>query len=504
MTVNRRAFLSLSAAGALSGYLATVPTAFAAPGQAGVYPQDLEMMSVTESSFELSWFTASVAQAGIGDIRGLAVPSDALVRYGTRPDRLDRVVRGVSGTAYHHVEVTGLTPGTTYYYRAESAGQVAKSRVVPRIDISVFNDILSRLSSGSAQPAELAGVGQQAGALADLAAPGVVTTLVPPPGELIATFALSNDLHVGETESGLITDGFPPPFGSLPGQLPYPTVMGRAMLAGVRGHGAEHLIVNGDLTAEAEPIDVRTAYQMLSEFGAVRNGGSLREPTVLTTRGNHDRPHSGDQYRACASVAGTDRFDCTVADFPLPLQTMYSAEHRGIRLIGLDTARIDSSGGTIADSQFEQLSDTLLSDPTQPTLVFGHHPVTDKAAAEAVAGPKFLLDRKSAHRLEQLYAKTPGVFLHHSGHTHRNRRTSSSVAPHVAFLEVASIKEYPGGYSIVRVFEGGCMATFHRNKTPEALQWSEASSRQTFGLQPAVTLGAVADRSFTLNRKFAW
>lgn len=36
-------------------------------------------------------------------------------------------------------------------------------------------------------------------------APGSVTTLVPPRGAPLATVALSNDLHIGETVSGLAT-----------------------------------------------------------------------------------------------------------------------------------------------------------------------------------------------------------------------------------------------------------------------------------------------------------
>ncbi|MGK8507440.1 hypothetical protein ACRS5S_05070 [Nocardia asiatica] len=43
------------------------------------------------------------------------------------------------------------------------------------------------------------------------------------------------------------------------------------------------------------------------------------------------------------------------------------------------------------------------------------------------------------------------VFLHHSGHTHRNRRTRPDAPVPVEFLEVASIKEYPAGYSLLRL-----------------------------------------------------
>jgi 3',5'-cyclic-AMP phosphodiesterase len=52
------------------------------------------------------------------------------------------------------------------------------------------------------------------------------------------------------------------------------------------------------------------------------------------------------------------------------------------------------------------------------------------------------------------------VFFHHSGHTHRNKRTyllddSQSPVESVEFLEVGATKEYPGGHSLVRLYTGG-------------------------------------------------
>lgn len=66
--------------------------------------------------------------------------------------------------------------------------------------------------------------------------------------------------------------------------------------------------------------------------------------------------------------------------------------------------------------------------------------------------------------------------LHHSGHTHRNLRTSSPAAPAVEFLEVAATKEYPGGFARLRIYAGGYMVSFFKSSSALARQWSQTSS----------------------------
>jgi hypothetical protein len=134
--------------------------------------------------------------------------------------------------------------------------------------------------------------------------------------------------------------------------------------------------------------------------------------------------------------------------------------------------------------------------------LFGHHPVTDEAALTTIAGPGFDLDRTDAARLEALYAATPGVFFHHSGHTHRNQRTGSPVATNVEFLEVAATKEYPGGFALLKVYEGGYMLNFYKSDTALARQWSQTSSGEYLGLYPAYTLGTTADRNHVVSADF--
>jgi hypothetical protein len=107
----------------------------------------------------------------------------------------------------------------------------------------------------------------------------------------------------------------------------------------------------------------------------------------------------------------------------------------------------------------------------------------------------FDLDPQQASRLEQLYAATPGVFLHHAGHTHRNKRTQSTTAPGVVFQEVAAVKEYPGGFHLLRVFSGGYALNFYKFRSPLAQEWSERSRPEYGGAAPFYVFGNAADRN---------
>jgi 3',5'-cyclic-AMP phosphodiesterase len=75
---------------------------------------------------------------------------------------------------------------------------------------------------------------------------------------------------------------------------------------------------------------------------------------------------------------------------------------------------------------------------------------------------------------------TPEAFFHHSGHTHRNKRTfllddQQDQVRSVEFLEVGATKEYPGGYSLVHLYTGGYMVSYCKNRTPLARAWAQRS-----------------------------
>jgi hypothetical protein len=100
-------------------------------------------------------------------------------------------------------------------------------------------------------------------------------------------------------------------------------------------------------------------------------------------------------------------------------------------------------------------------------------------------GPSFDIDRPTSIALQRLYERTPGVFFHHSGHTHRNKRTflpddQQNPIQSVEFLEVGAIKEYPGGYSLLRLYTGGYTVSYYKNRTQLALAWAQRSRHEYY------------------------
>ena len=134
-------------------------------------------------------------------------------------------------------------------------------------------------------------------------------------------------------------------------------------------------------------------------------------------------------------------------------------------------------------------------------LLVTYHPVTLESDLTTVGKPLgFDLDPQQAMKLEQLYAANPGVFLHHAGHTHRNKRTESTTAKGVVFQEVAAVKEYPGGFHLLRVFTGGYALNFYKFRPSLAQEWSERSRPEYGGLSPFYVFGNAADRNSVVIR----
>ncbi len=295
--LSRRQLIQLASASAAAGLVtplvSTVP-AMASSGRTGgngLYAQDLELVTVSDTSFVLTWYTAGVPTPSVPSFPVTAsepIATDGLVRYGTDPDNLDRVAVEWGGeTPYHYVEITGLRPGTTYYYQALSAGLLATPRLVPQLDFPADGLRLSDAPADGELAAILAGL--LASGARHSASPGQVTTLVPPPGRLLFTLALSNDLHAGETVSGLVTSDFPPGFSQAPELPPYPVVMARAMTRDAAARGADVLVVAGDLTAAGRSGEFAASRAALDRFGTHTMSGWLESGDYVVARGTNDQ-----------------------------------------------------------------------------------------------------------------------------------------------------------------------------------------------------------------------
>jgi len=429
-------------------------------------PMHLELVTVTDTSAVLTWFTGDPTKPDEFG-RPEPLPANTILELGDSPAALTRVVDRNDATPYHYVEVEGLEPGRPYWYRAISNGVAASP--------SVF--------------------------FPEPAATGTFTTLSPPTGRLLFTMCWANDTHIGEMTSGLAYSdgrlpggGFPPGFAADP-QNPYWRFMAEAAIDESRAHGAEVMLFNGDLTSEAEPTEIAEAKRIFDRFGAYRS-------EYWVTRGNHDRAHSGDKWKACAPAGVPEYNDCLRDAFFPGGPTWFSFDHAGVHMVGLDTNNLTTGQGAMAPEQFDWLEADLAAHDGVPTFVFGHHPVSEESAVTAVPPVVFTLNPQDAERLESQVAAHSVVGVY-SAHTHRNWRTKSPRTGDVPYIEVAAAKEYPGGYALVKVYEGGYMLNFHKTRSDPARAWSERSRGEYLGLYPYYTLGRFTDRNFVVAADFS-
>jgi hypothetical protein len=436
---------------------------------------NLELVTLTEDRAVITWYTGYTGtDDGLRRMR--PAPADGEVHWGTQPNRLHRVAGSRSETPYHHVELPGLEPGRTYFYEARSNGM----RATP----TPFT-----LTSGNAVGTSDFGL--------DTGGPYSFTAPLPPPGRHLFSIALCNDLHVGETQAGLVGD-LPQIVGieQVPGRPPYPEVMLESLVDDAGALGADFLLAAGDISAEAVPMDLSEAGRLLRRFGKARQDW-------FVARGNHDRAHAGDAWASCrvGQWQGNDCFSDQF--FPGDGPTYFSRELHGLRVIGLDTydkpGRGNDAGG-LSSEQLAWFRTEIGRGREQPTLVFGHHPLVVQDSVFPITASSSL-DAAQATTILEAYARAPGMLLHHAGHTHRNKRTVSPVAPNVTHQEISAGKEYPGGFSLLRLHTGGFALNFHKTRSDLAREWTERSRQEIVGLWPQFALGtSVSDRNTVVQR----
>lgn len=449
-----------------------MPRAYAQTANSLALPINFELVTITETSAIVTWFTGDPARPDqMG--RLAPTPADTQVLLATGAGALKEVHFDATPTPYHYVEITGLEPGETYAVLGRSNGVAAFPSVA-------FGG--NPISTAVGQPAPT---------------PLVFTTPQPPPGTYLFSIALCNDLHLGETTAGILSNGFPPGVQQLPGKPPYPQIMAAALARESRARGADVLLAAGDVSREAEPGELNQAKSFLDGFG-------MFERDYFVARGNHDRAHNTPATATCSpSHLDSHYHDCFADTFDPHAPTWSSNEVNGLRIVGLDTYNQIGNGaffGQLGPAQMAFVRNEIGKNKDQPTIVFGHHPVPLDAVLTSVPPVVFGLDRDEARGLEQLYADSPGVFLHHAGHTHRNRLSRSLTAPNVAFQEVAATKEYPGGFHLLRVFSGGYASNFYKFKDPLAQEWAERSRPEYLTAWPFYSYGTSADRNHVVVR----
>lgn len=479
--------LSLVAQGHSFAVAAAVTRSRSAQAAGVPVPMHLELVTVTDTEAVITWFTCDPTDLDeFGRPRPLAAPGRVLI--GTNPDpRTWREVGAHDATPFHYVNVTGLTAGTTYYWRAESNG-------VPATSTIIFNG----------DPVDTGAV-----------APPVFTTLVPPPGRELGRVAWFNDLHFAEKVAGLAISnpnmprgGFPPGFPVDPDH-PYWRFMARNAVAEAKARGMTLLLANGDLSSEAEPSGLEECRSTLDVFGTI-GGPTARtspgradlrpgdSPAYFVTRGNHDRAHQGEAWATCSPIGQEDLRDCFSDVFTSswePGSTHFSVtigdDSARYRFVGLDS-NDGAATGVLRPGELEYLEQELQrGDITIPLF---HHPASDLAGATQI--PPFgglVADAEAFRAVVARHENVGGVY---AGHTHRNNRSLASDTGEVPYFEGGAVKEYPGGYTQVRLYEGGYMVNFFKTSAPDAQAWAETTRGEYLGLAPNYQLGGFGDRNW--------
>ncbi|HHY07421.1 MAG TPA: metallophosphoesterase family protein [Corynebacteriales bacterium] len=457
-TVSRRQFLAGTAAVTVGAALATTPASAATVNNAALPrapksadPQkaavtDLEVLTATPTSLTFAWATFDRPHTD-HMLPGTRVASDAEVWLAPTAggQKLKCVHRSKSNTGFHFITITGLKPDTEYRFSCRSFGREAK----PGLWFTqVFNE------------PEVT---------------GKVRTLARPKGRYIQTVAISNDLHIGKD-------------GESVGKTHWASVMVSAMFAELKRRGITQVYANGDLCDHGTYEEAKELRRVCDKFGKYQENYFL-------IRGNHDaydmeKPTSPDPFQKV---------------FPKhKLQTMWVTYDKKLRVIGIDSSWPGTDSGRITESQFRHLEKELMRKPNEPTLVMAHHPVTDHAARTNAGLRPFILDKDDADRLQRLFQKAPGVFFMAAGHTHRAHRDAPDLPGGPEFAQFPCTSPFPGGFTLMDIYEGGYTVSFHRTATGQALQQTALNRYSaSLGFYGEYTISRMRDRCFTVHRNMS-
>jgi 3',5'-cyclic-AMP phosphodiesterase len=299
-------------------------------------------------------------------------------------------------------------------------------------------------------------------------------TLARPAGELLCRFATVNDVHIGEIEAGLI-EGMEmgPTFCAEEGDPPYPEMMSRGAISEIQAIDPAAVVVKGDLTSRGTE----------EEYGQFRD---LYEPAfgdrLHVVRGNHDSYYG-------ATFA---------SDAP------FTVELPGVVLAVIDTAREHHAAGAVTDGTLSWLRELAsgLADrgDDRPVLVFGHHHVWNPESEQRPES-YFGVNPDDSEALVALVAEHPNIRGYFAGHTHRNRVRRFTTTRDVPWVEVASVKEYPGAWAEYRVYETGILQIMRRIARPECMAWSEKTRHMYAGMYADYAFGELADRCFVIRTR---
>lgn len=292
-----------------------------------------------------------------------------------------------------------------------------------------------------------------------------VTTLTPPPGELLSRFATISDLHLGARAWGALRtmsdeSGHP---------VPYPYRCAAAATAEAARWGAELLIIKGDAAQHENGRDFAEVGRLVDQFG---------ELPMLLIPGNHDVDGRG----------GT--IPRTVGQRALPYtRGVATVDLPGIRLAVADTTIARRGRGSLVRNEAALLE--AVADAPGPSFVGLHHQLQTTRIPRY--WPIGIGGVESAAFIARLSALNRSVMIS-SGHTHRNRKR---LEHGILISEVASTKDWPCVWAGYAVYEGGIRQVIRRIADPDAISWAEYSRGALHGLWGFWSPGPPDNRCFS-------
>lgn len=376
---------------------------------------------------------------------------------------------------YHLLRLPGLRSDSVYRYHIEVTGNSGGT-----------NSTSSALNKVELPGAEFAN--------------GSFRTLKRPPGRLLFTFASIADIQLAAPDDHYFNDQV------IVGK-------GRALPAGERSAGLSAAGPYLELTGAdsvgqmfRESSDLaRLAVDQINQYsgvsfsvirGDLSQGGKLSEFAMTAEildrlrapyyaiPGNHDAIVNG----GAEGRAGWNRY--------FPAKSYRAVRMPGVAIVALDTAYPKVRGGIehegyLGREQFYWLAETL-RDNRLPVMIFTHHP------PERIT----LWDGRPAKPvLTELFKKNGNVSAFLAGHGHRNKFKGAMWPRGTLSVEGTTLVQYPSGFHLYDIYEGGFIQTFHKVASPKGLAISEESRRiQRLGpyASQLVRAGTDRDRNFAV------
>ncbi len=355
----------------------------------------------------------------------------------------------------HLVRVRGLQPGTRYTYWLMSGGR--------RADTLQGN-------------------------------PEALTTLSLPPGRHLVDVVLLNDIHIGEVCSGQLVglgDISIPACSAIPNGVQPGDYSSRMFLGAahdIRALAPALVLVNGDLTNAGAYTDMVEARSLIEGLGI---------PWAVS-RGNHDRAGQGGAGEAEFCGPTLDCYTTVFRPGSDARMQPVAAEVGNIRFLLLDS---DNGGlGDLRDAgQQRWLAQQLADHPRNRTFILLHHPPSAYSNLTMFPPENGVPPAKGSGWLRDLIAQHPQVVGVFSGHTHRNLLGYDDATGRVPWVETGALKNYPAGYNVLRIYEGGYLREFHRADCDDGFcrRWASITRHENFGSSASYMLGELRARAFT-------